>query len=103
MIRTLLSIMMILFFAVGATACGGEQAVKDLEALKEKTCACKDKEGDEKKKCIDDATKSAKEWAEKHKDARGGDQEKAAKLAGEIATCAPTVGLALAAAAEEKK
>jgi hypothetical protein len=42
----------------------------------------------------------AKEWVAKHKNARGGDQEKAGKLAEEIAKCSLEVGLELAKAGD---
>jgi hypothetical protein len=81
--------------AAALLACGGKAAVEDLEKLKDKTCSCK-----EDKACIDEAKAMAKQWVEKHKNARGGDQEKAGKLAEEIASCSLEVGLELAKAAE---
>ncbi len=79
-------------FGLTLGACGGAAAVEDLEALKTKTCACK--EGDTA--CIDEAKKMAKDWATKHKDARGGDQEKAEKLMNELLECNVGVAMALA-------
>ena len=76
------------------TACGGAAAVADLEKLKEKTCSCNDDDA-----CVEEAKKMAVEWAETHKNARGGDQEKAKKLIEEMTTCNPMVALELAAAA----
>jgi len=80
--------------AAALLACGGKAAVEDLEKLKDKTCSCKA----EDKACVDEAKKMAQEWVEKHKNARGGDQEKAGKLAEEIANCSLDVGLELAKA-----
>ncbi len=78
------------------SACGGKAAVEDLEKLKEKTCSC----AKDDSACIDEAKKMAKDWAEKHKNARGGDQEKAEKLTMEILGCNMGVAMALTAAAE---
>lgn len=54
------------------SACGGKEAMEDLVKLKDQTCACaKDDEA-----CREGAKKSAREWVEKHKNARGVDQAK---------------------------
>ena len=73
------------------TACGGAAAIEDLEKLKEKTCSC---EGDEA--CTEEAKKMVHEWAEKHKNARGGDQEKLNKLMEELVACDPMVAMEFA-------
>ena len=72
-------------------ACGGQAAVEDLQKLKDKTCACED--GDDE--CIDEAKTMAQEWVEKHKNARGGDQQKAEKLAMELMNCSLDVAMML--------
>lgn len=72
-------------------ACGGKAAVEDLEKLKEKTCSC----AKDDTACIDEAKAMAKSWNEKHKNARGGDQEKAEKLTMEILNCNMGVAMAL--------
>ena len=72
-------------------ACGGKAAVEDLEKLKDKACSCaKDDQG-----CIDEAKKQAQEWVEKHKNARGGDQEKAEKLMMELLSCNMDVAMVM--------
>ncbi len=80
-----------LFLLLGALlACGGKAAIEDLEKLKDKTCSCK---GDSA--CTEEAKKMAREWATKHKDARGGDQEKAETLMKELLECDMTVAVEL--------
>lgn len=77
------------------SACGGKAAVEDLAKLKDKTCSCAKDDA----ACIDEAKKMAKEWREKHKNARGGDQEKAEQLTKEILGC--NMGVAMALASDE--
>lgn len=84
-----------LFSIVALSGCKGNEAVDELEKLKNKACSC---EGDAE--CTEEAVKMAAAWTEEYKDARGGDQEKAEKLAGEIAACNLPVALELAKAAE---
>lgn len=85
-----------LAFGLALANCGGKAAVEDLQKLKDKTCSCKEDDT----ACVDEAKKMAQEWVEKHKNARGGDQEKAAKLAEELTMCNLSVGLELAKAAQ---
>ena len=80
-----------LLVATALTACGGAAAVEDLQKLKDKTCSCK-----EDAACIDEAKKMASDWVSKHKDARGGDQEKATTLIKELMECNMDVGFTLA-------
>lgn len=78
------------------TACGGAAAIEDLEKLKDKTCECGDDEA-----CVDEAKKMVHEWVDKHKNARGGDQEKLTKIMEEMAGCNAMVALEFASAAQE--
>lgn len=85
-----------LLMVVGALlACGGKAAVEDLEKIKEKACSCK---GDSA--CVEEAKKMAREWGSKHKNARGGDQEKAEQLMKDLLECDMTVALELGKGAE---
>ncbi len=88
-------LMLVPALALGfVTACGGAAAMEDLEKLKDKTCECGDDEA-----CIEEAKKMAHDWAEKHKNARGGDQSKIETLMEEMTECNAMVVLELAAAA----
>jgi hypothetical protein len=69
-------------------ACGGKEAVEDLEKLKTKTCSCK---GDSA--CVEEAKKMAREWVTKHKNARGADQQKVEQIMKELTECDLTVVL----------
>ena len=73
----------------------GEQAIEAVGELTEKACACNADEA-----CIEAAKKDATAWGEKYADTRGGDQEKAEAYAMELATCAPSVAMALVEATE---
>lgn len=84
-----LSLTLLAIFAL--SACQGAEAVEELGKIKEKTCSCK---GDQA--CIDEASKMAKDWTAKYKEARGGDQAKAEEHINGIIKCEPSVALVFA-------
>lgn len=80
-----------IFMGLTLAACGGKAAMEDLGKLKEKTCGC----AKDDTACIDEAKTMAKEWREKHANARGVDQEKLQATMTELTTCNMGVAMAL--------
>ena len=70
--------------SLALVGCGkADEALKELEALKKDSCACKDAD------CANKAETKFEEWTKKHADTKGSQAQadKAAKLAGEIQEC----------------
>lgn len=66
------------FGALALTGCGKNEAVKDMEALADRVCACKDAA------CAMEEAKKAAELVSKHKDTKGTEGDmKAITAAGE--------------------
>lgn len=69
----------------GVVGCKGEEAVRELEALRDQACACEVTD----EACVAQVRAAARAWSERYRAVRGGDADKARRLAEEIRACNP--------------